>query len=309
MSAAPFFIADQLGYFKQEGLNVEVTTFPSAANMIAPLGAGQLDVGGGAAVASLYNAVGRGIDVRIVADLAYDPPNYGFQRLIVRTDLVKSGRFKTIADLKGMNVANNAIGVAAESQLAKLLEYGGLKFNDVHHVYLSFPDSVVALKNAAIDAVVVPEPNATVAVQSGAGVDVMGDDVYYPNQEVAVVLYGTNFLRANRDSGMRFMRAFLRGVRYYNGALAKGKIAGPNADTVIKILTENTPVKDAGIYRALTASGSNPNGAVNAASLKTDYEFYVSDGLIDHAIDVTTVVDNAFVEDALKRLGPYKPAR
>src|ERR1700678_3412581 len=89
MSAAPLFIADQLGYFKQEGLDVQVTTFPSAANMIAPLGAGQLDVGGGAAVASMYNAIGRGIDVRVVADLATDPPGYGFQRLIVRTDLVK----------------------------------------------------------------------------------------------------------------------------------------------------------------------------------------------------------------------------
>jgi NitT/TauT family transport system substrate-binding protein len=308
MSAAPLFVADQLGYFKQEGLDVQVTTFPSAANMIAPLGAGQLDVGGGAAVASMYNAIGRGIDVRVVADLATDPPGYGFQRLIVRSDLVKSGRYKAVADLKGMTFANNARGVGAESQLNKLLEYGGLKFGDVHHVYMGFPDSVVAHKNSAIDAVVVPEPNATVAVQSGAGIDVMGDDVYYPNQEVAVVLYGTTFLRTNREAGMRFMRAFLRGVRYYNGALAKGKLAGPNADTVIKILTDNTPVKDPGIYRALTAGGSNPNGTINMASLKTDYDFYASDGLIDHAVDVNTVVDNAFVDDALKHLGLYKPA-
>ena len=104
-------------------------------------------------------------------------------------------------------------------------------------------------------------------------------------------------------------RAFLRGVRYYNGALAKGKLAGPNAETVIKILTDNTPVKDPGIYRALTAGGSNPNGTINLASMKTDYDFYTSDGLIDHPVDVNTVVDNAFVDDALKHIGPYKPAR
>jgi NitT/TauT family transport system substrate-binding protein len=309
MSAAPLFIADQLGYFKQEGLDVQVTTFPSAANMIAPLGAGQLDVGGGAAVASMYNAIGRGIDVRVVADLMTDTPGYGCQRLLVRSDLVKNGRYKTVADLKGMTFAGNARGVGAESQLNKLLESGGLKFADVHHVYMGFPDSVAALKNSAIDATVVPEPNATVAVQSGAAVNVMGDDGYYPNQEVAVLVYGTTLLRTNRDAGMRFMRAFLRGVRYFNGALAKGKIAGANADTVIKILTDNTPVKEPGIYRALTACGSNPNGTINMASMKTDYDFYASDGLIDHAVDVNTAVDTTFVEDALKHIGPYKPGR
>jgi NitT/TauT family transport system substrate-binding protein len=68
-------------------------------------------------------------------------------------------------------------------------------------------------------------------------------------------------------------------------------------------------VKDAAVFRALTAGGSNPNGAVNVASLKTDYDFYVSDGLIDHPVDVTTVVDNTWVEDALKHLGSYKPLR
>ena len=41
-----FFIADKKGYFKQEGLAVTFTPFDLAAKMIAPLGAGQLDVGG-----------------------------------------------------------------------------------------------------------------------------------------------------------------------------------------------------------------------------------------------------------------------
>lgn len=309
MSAAPIFIAEQLGYFRAEGLNVEFTTFPSATNMMAPLAAGQLDVGGGAAVAGLYNAVGRGIDVRIVANLANDPIGYGFQRLVVRTDLVKSGKYKTLADLKGMTFAGLARGVTAESQLSKLLESAGLKFSDVKHVYMSFPDSVIALKNGAIDASVMPEPNASLAVSTGAGVDVLGDDVYYPNQEASELLFGTNFLRTHRDIGAKFMYAFLRGVRYYNGALAHGKLAGPNAENVIKILSENTPVKDSAIYHALTPNGSNPNGKVNMASLKTDYEFFVSQGLIEHPVDIDKVVDNSFVDEAIKRLGPYKAAR
>jgi NitT/TauT family transport system substrate-binding protein len=61
-SDAVFYIADKKGYFRQEGLAVSFTPFDSAARMVAPLGAGQLDVGGGSPSAGLYNAVERGID-------------------------------------------------------------------------------------------------------------------------------------------------------------------------------------------------------------------------------------------------------
>src|SRR5438270_4366207 len=63
-----FFIADKKGYFRDEGLNVVFTEFNSAAKMIAPLGTGQLDVGGGTVSAGLYNAVARKIDIKVVAD-------------------------------------------------------------------------------------------------------------------------------------------------------------------------------------------------------------------------------------------------
>jgi ABC-type nitrate/sulfonate/bicarbonate transport system substrate-binding protein len=39
-SDAPIYIADKLGYFREEGLEVKVVNFRSAADMVAPLGAG-----------------------------------------------------------------------------------------------------------------------------------------------------------------------------------------------------------------------------------------------------------------------------
>src|SRR4051812_22589771 len=47
-SDAAFFIAMDRGYFHEQGIELETTPFDSAARMVAPLGAGQLDVGGGA---------------------------------------------------------------------------------------------------------------------------------------------------------------------------------------------------------------------------------------------------------------------
>src|SRR5829696_5294336 len=66
-SDAGFFIAEEKGYFREQGLIVDTTTFASATEIVAPLGAGQLDVGGGAPSAGLGNALARGITLKIVA--------------------------------------------------------------------------------------------------------------------------------------------------------------------------------------------------------------------------------------------------
>ncbi len=64
MSDAPIYIAAKKGYFGDEGLDVNVATFRSAADMVAPLGTGQIEAGAGSASAALYNAVARGIRIK-----------------------------------------------------------------------------------------------------------------------------------------------------------------------------------------------------------------------------------------------------
>lgn len=301
----PLFIADKKGYFRDEGLAVDFVTFDSGANMIAPLGTGQLDVGGGALSVGLYNAVARGIDVKVVADLGSDPPGYGLSPFIVRADLVKSGRYKTLADLKGLTVAGNSPQSSGASILNVLLKKAGLTANDVKVAYLAYPDQLVALKNGSVDAAVSLEPFATQAVESGAAVRIMGDDEFYPNQEISVIMYGGSFVKNHRDLGLRFMRAYLRAVRYYNAALAHGKLAGPNADDVVKILLDSLPIRDASIFRKVTPSGDNPNGHVYLDSMRTDFAYFKAQGFIQGSVKPEDVVDDSFVAEALKTMGAY----
>ena len=302
-----FFIAEKKGYFKQEGISVSFVAFDSAAKMVAPLGVGQLDVGGGSPSAGLYNAAARGVDIKIVADKGSTPPGYGFQPLLVRKDLVDSGRYKTLSDLKGLKIAGSAPGSASTSTLNEALKKGGLKYSDVERVFMGFPQHVMALQNKAVDAALTTEPSATRAIQSGAAVRVMGDDVIYPNHQLAVVLYSGNFIKSSPDAAKRFMRAYLRGVRDYNGALKDGRIAGPNADEIISILTEYTAIKDGAIYRAINAQGTNPNGRVHEPSLRNDLQFFVDEGLIQGKVTLEQVLDHSFVDAAVKDLGVYQP--
>lgn len=306
-SDAGFYIADKMGYFRKEGLTVELIPFDSAAKMVAPLGNGQLDVGGGAPSAGFYNALKRGLDIKIVADKASTPPGYNYQPLLVRKDLVDSGRFKSFKDLKGMKIAGSAPGSGSNSALNEALKKGGLKYSDVERVFMSFPQHVLALQNKAVDAAVTTEPSATQAVQSGAAVRAEGSDTMYPYQQVAVVLYGGEFMKNHADAAKRFMRAYILALRDYNDALKDGKLAGPNAEQVIKVLTEYTNVKDAAVYRMITPQGANPNGGVDEPSLKNDLQFFKDQKEVPPDVTVEQGLDNSYVAAALKELGPYKP--
>src|SRR5215467_14327400 len=81
-----FFIADKKGYFREEGLEVELTRIDVSPQMTAPLGMGQLDVGAGTVAVNIYNAVSRHIGLRVVADKGSIRPGYGFSGLLVRKD-------------------------------------------------------------------------------------------------------------------------------------------------------------------------------------------------------------------------------
>jgi NitT/TauT family transport system substrate-binding protein len=305
-SDVAFFIADQKGYFRQEGILVAFTAFDSAAKMIAPLGVGRLEVGGGSPSAGLYNAVARGIAITIVADKGSTPPGYGFQPLLVRKDLVESGRYKSLKDLRGMKIAGSAPGSASTSTLNEALKQGGLKYADVERVFMGFPQHVLALQNKAVDAAMTTEPSATRAVQSGAAVRVMGDDEIYPGHQLAVVLYGGGFAKDRPEIARRFMRAYLKGVRDYNDALEAGRLAGPNAGEVIAILTRSTAIKDPGVFRAIHPQGCNPDGRVHEPSLRNDLEFFKSEKLIEGNVSISQVIDHSFVDWAVNQLGPYQ---
>lgn len=305
ISDAPIFIADKKGFFKDEGLAVTMTVFQSAATMVAPLGAGQLDVGAGSPSAGMYNAVARKIEVRIVADKAQSTPGYGATKLIVRKDLVDSGRFKTLKDLKGLKIAMNAPGVSNTAMLNVALTSVGLTYADVDTLNLSFPDHLVALKNKSVDAGATIEPIATLAVLGGEAVEIVRDDQIYPNHQIATLIYAEAFAK-NADVATRFMKAYIRGIRFYNKALKDGRLAGETADEVIAILTEYTNVKNADLLRKITPTGMDPDGKVNVESLQRDVDFYGSQGLVEGKVDVAKIVDMSFATAAVKALGPEK---
>jgi NitT/TauT family transport system substrate-binding protein len=298
----PFIALDQ-GYFAEQGMDLELIRFDSAVNMVAPLGAGQLDVASGAIGAGLWNAVARGVDVKVVADGGHTETGYPQQELIVRKQLMDSGKVKSVADLRGMKVGMSVRGSSVEYAIFKMLQKGGLTMNDIDAIEMPPTEFAIAMTNGKVDAAAAIQPSITQLLTEGIGAHLMYDyDAANDNQSLAL-LYGPQF--AASDLAVPFMTAYLKGVRVYDDAFQK-KL--PEArDKAFNAVIKYGPVKDRSVYEKYTSFFLiDPDGKLRLQSLNDQQEFFLTTGRQTTKLDFSKVVDTRFAEQAAAKLGPYK---
>lgn len=101
------------------------------------------------------------------------------------------------------------------------------------------------------------------------------------------------------------MVAYLKGVRAYNDAF--GQDIGKNVDraAIVGVHTANTGVKKPELYEKMVMPGLDPDGRVNASGMTADMQWFLSKGFIKQPVDLATVIDDSFVDQAVRQLGPY----
>ncbi len=300
VSDAGFFIALERGYAAEEGLDLELVPFGSSPQLLAPLATGQIDAGVGAANPGLHNAISRGLAMRIVADKGTTPPGSKASAVLVRQAVWDAG-FREPADLRGRTLALQARGISSEIGLTRLLESAGLTLNDLNVVELSYVDQVPALTNGAIDVSFTIEPFISQAERTGIATVWKPSGDIYPNQQVAVVTYSPQFPVEQSEAARRLMVAYVRALRAYNDAFVKNL----DRPDIVRILAKHSTVKDPAVFDQIYPTPLNPDGYVNAQSLRDDLAWFASRGYVASPPDLDRVIDNSFVDYAVARLGPY----
>ena len=185
----------------------------SAAQMVAPLGAGQLDAGGGSTSAGLFNAINRDLPLKIVADKG----SFTGRRLagfLVRSDL--SDQIRDYSDMRGRKIALNQLGTTNDIAAETALKRGGLTLQDAELIQLPFTDMTAALSNRNVDMALHNEPFMANALEQGIATRFHSVDEFYPYMQFSVILYGPHFVRDNPrcrealDGRLRARRAGLR---------------------------------------------------------------------------------------------------
>ena len=302
MTDLPFFIAQSRGYFRDEGLEVKTVDFDSGARMMPALATGEIDAATGGPSAGLYNAIGRGIALRIVSDKSATPPGRHSQTLLARKAIADAGRLNPLSGIKGLKIASAASGSSAMGTLNRLLAMAGLKHDDVERVYLGVPQQIAALQNGAIDIGMPTEPVGSEILRRGYAVKFMTDDQVYPGHQVAVMFYSDKFRLQRRPVALAFMRAYLRAVRVENASIVDGRLAGPDGAEFIDLIAANTAVNDRALLASVTMSAVSGDGQPNVASLREDFEVFRAEGLLEGDPRFEDALDLSIATEAARQL-------
>ena len=271
-SDAGLYVALEKGYFAELGLKVELVTFTNAATMIAPLGGGQLDVGGGAVSAGLWNAELRKVGIRAVADKGSTRAGWSYFSLVTRKD----GPVQRCEDLKGKAISNASLSNGVLHSIELWLAKCGLSLNDVEIKTLGYPEVTPALVNGGIAAGHLGEPLVSLNLKNGLIRVLARQDEMRPVDQVALLYFSEQF-RADREAARRFMVAYVRGTQDYLAAYAKG---APPADWFIDVMVKYTGVKDRSIFATATPPGLDPWGRIDLTALRSDFDWFKQRRLI-----------------------------
>jgi NitT/TauT family transport system substrate-binding protein len=306
---APFFVAQERGYFKEVGLNVAFSSFNSVTQQVPALAQGQLQVGSCASNAACFNALQRGTDIRIVADLVSagkTARSTGSSGLAVRKDLWDDGTIREARDLVDRTVyLVPGPGGGDQPTVALWLRRSGVDPASVEWAGMGFPEQLAAMENHAIEVGIQTEPLLTVGLARGAHQVLATQEEMDPSAQLLYLAYWAGIERLGPQVGERFMVAYLRGARDYVNAFEYGV----DRDAVIEILTPDTHQKHPPTNQQNKYTWDDPNGVVGQASLEARVDVFRDLGLITTPVYLGPAIDDRYRQFAVRYLGEYRPPR
>lgn len=300
-SGAGFYIAEEKGYFDDYNIDIKFTTFANSDDMLPALAAGEVDIAGGVSTASFFNAIAQGIDVKIIADKGHYYDGNSYFSFVIREDL--QDEIKDYSDLKGKRIAVSSRKAVDDYIFQRMLEHAGLTEDDVEFVLMSdFGNMLAAMGNKSIDAALQIEPLITQGESQNLHVRFGDATDFAPDAQIAMVLGSPSFIEEETDVSLRFMAAYLKGVRDYNDAF----LYDEGLDEVIDIMTKHTALKDPAVWKKVGVTGLDPNGEMFVDDIKKQFEMYDANDAIRGDIDFDHAIDTSMTEKAIEEIGRYE---
>lgn len=200
---APLYLAQENGFFAEEGLNVEFY-YAAAADIVKNVAAGNVEFGFPNADA-VVAAKAQGIPVKVVHTTYQE----GLGAIIFGTD---SG-IQTPADLKGKKVAVTSLGSANYFQLQAAMESEGLSVDDVNVEIVGTGAILTALTEGQVDAIVFSKLRTIELNNSGYAAGEIPCDQFLPSFG-NVLVAGDSLIAEDPEVVDGFCRALSKSIEY-----------------------------------------------------------------------------------------------
>ncbi len=291
----PLTIAERLGYFKDEGLTVEISDFAGGAKALEALVGGSVDVVSGAYEHTI-NMQSKGQHIRSFALMGQAPA------ISIGVAAAKASTVAGPKDLKGMKVGVTAPGSSTNVALNIYLAKGGLKPSDVSVIGVGTgAGALAAMRSGQIDAMSNIEPVVTMLEQKKEMKILVSTRTAKQTQD----LFGGAMPAATLYAYDDFIRKYPRTTQALANAIVRADrwlaTAGPS--DVLKTVPENYQLGDKALYLAAFASqreAYSPDGLMPESGPRTAVKALASfDPKLDPAkIDLAATFTNDFARRA-----------
>jgi NitT/TauT family transport system substrate-binding protein len=238
----PLTIAEQMGYFKDEGLQVEISDFAGGAKALQALVGGSADVVSGAYEHTI-NMQAKGQTITVFVLQARAP------QIVFAVSAKTMPNYKSIADLKGKKIGVTAPGSSTNMMASFVLAKGGLKPTDVSYIGVGpAAGALSALRSGQIDAISNLDPVITMMQQKNE-IRILADartlkdtvDVFGGPMPAASLYTSAAFLKKYPNTSQALANAMVRALKWIQKA---------SPDDIAKVVPEGFQLGDRALYMA-----------------------------------------------------------
>jgi NitT/TauT family transport system substrate-binding protein len=289
----PLTIAERKGFFKEQGLDVEITDFSGGAKSLQALIGGSIDVVTGAYEHTIRMQA-KGQDIRAVIELGRFPA--------IAVGVKKDRKWDGPADFKGMKIGVTAPGSSTNMLMNFVMAKAGLSPSDASYIGIGTAQSALAaIQKGEIDAISHLEPVMSFLERAGeirVVVDTRteeGTRALFGGSNPAAVLYmRKSFIDQNPNTAQALTNAFYKTLQWL-------KTASP--EDIAATVPEEYLLGDKSLY-LLAATKSKPSysltGVLDPAGMKSTNDMLTKfdEELKGTNVDLSTTFDGRFVAKA-----------
>lgn len=258
-SNGALFIAAAHGYFKAEGLDVEMTAYPAAQPVVEALAAGASDFGLADFSPAAFDLAGLG-KIKAIAAQVREKRDYEGNQIVASNAAYAKGLRKP-EDLAGKSFAISALGSSFHYQLGQIARIKRFDFASVTLKPMQSLDATAhAVATAEVDAAILPAHYARELLTANQA-KLVGWYSELDEQQLGALFASAKVIETRRATAEKFLRAYARG-----------------AATV-----------EAGVYFM------DPQARLDTADIARQVEWYKSQGLVAPSVEARAVVDLSFI--------------
>jgi NitT/TauT family transport system substrate-binding protein len=295
-SSAPVFIAQDKGYFRDAGLDVELKFFDAAQPVAVAVTAGDIDFGVTAFTAGLYNLAGKGT-LKVIGGMSREKAGYPLIGYLASDNAYAAG-LKTPKDLAGKRVAVTQVGSSFHYSLGLLADKYHFKLSEVKVLPMqSLSNAAAALKGETVDAALLPASTARGLIDAGGArlLGWVGDET--PWQLGAI--FASPKALADKPLVTKLLGALVRADREYHDvilvAVKDGKAPiDEQTKPLLEIIAKYT---NASIEQvAANCAYIDPDGKLDVSNVDNQIAWLQAQGFVDKGFSADAIIAKDYVK-------------